>query len=191
MLAERFEVSTRTIYRDMESLCLAGIPVVSTFGADGGYTIDNTFKMERQVAGQLDYSFIIAALKGLATAYSSRELEATLQKMQALSNGTPNHVILDFGVLRERKEINAKLSQLEQAIKAQSIVTFPYTNAEQIQKEVEAEPVATIYKWYNWYLLGYLPTLEEYRIFKLKRMADIQTTNQQVSKNHCVEDAME
>jgi predicted DNA-binding transcriptional regulator YafY len=60
-LADHFEVSPRTIQRDIESLCLAGIPVVSTYGTDGGDIMD-TFKMERQIAGQNDYTYIVASI---------------------------------------------------------------------------------------------------------------------------------
>ena len=82
-LARRFEVSSRTIARDIDALGLAGIPVVSVQGADGGYEILETFRMERQIAGQIDYAYIVAALQGLSTAYSSTELDALLEKMRA------------------------------------------------------------------------------------------------------------
>jgi predicted DNA-binding transcriptional regulator YafY len=189
VLAEHFEVSVRTILRDINSLCLAGIPVISHYGSDGGYEILNTFKMEKQIAGSIDYSYIIAALKGLTTAYDSKEANATLQKIQSVSDGTPANIILDFGSLSERKEINDKLSILEEAIKESRRVTFTYTNSDNVKKEFDVEPIATMYKWYNWYLLCYFPKYKDYRSFKIIRMENIIVTNDKNSMVHQVDDA--
>ena len=190
-LAEHFEVSVRTILRDIDSLCMAGIPVISTYGSDGGYEIHNTFKMERQIAGETDYSYILTALKGFITAYNSKELTSTLQKIETISDGISSNIILDFGVLSENKGINHKLSLLEQAIKIGNSILFSYTNADNFEKEFEVEPIATMYKWYNWYLLCYFPKYMDYRIFKLERMEDIEITNHKNSMVHNVEDAKE
>jgi predicted DNA-binding transcriptional regulator YafY len=190
-LAQHFEVSVRTIIRDIESLCMAGIPVISNYGLNGGYEIQNTFKMERQLAGAIDYSYIVTALKGFASAYNSKELESTLQKIQNVSDGAPSNVILDFGVLSEKKDINIKISILEQAIKGQVTVQFTYTNSDNIQKDFEVEPIATMYKWYSWYLLCYFTKYKDYRIFKLERMENIRITNHQNSMIHNVEEAKE
>ncbi|MFA9378744.1 MAG: helix-turn-helix transcriptional regulator [Lachnotalea sp.] len=81
-LAEHFKVSTRTIMRDIDTLCLAGIPVGSTYGVDGGYEIMDTFKMQRPIAGAIDYNYVICALQGLASAYANKDIEATLEKLQ-------------------------------------------------------------------------------------------------------------
>jgi predicted DNA-binding transcriptional regulator YafY len=62
MLAEKFEVSQRTIQRDIEILNMAGIPVVSVYGKDGGYQIPDEYKMNNQITTDADYSFIITAV---------------------------------------------------------------------------------------------------------------------------------
>ena len=67
-LAKHFEVSVRTIQRDVDSLCLAGIPVVSVAGASGGYEISDRFKLDKQVTTLDDQSYILTALKGLVSA---------------------------------------------------------------------------------------------------------------------------
>ena len=84
-LSERFEVSVRTIQRDIETLNLAGIPVTSLQGVNGGYGIIDSFKLERQIANTEDYLFIIIALTGMSSAYNSKNLEATLEKLLSLS----------------------------------------------------------------------------------------------------------
>lgn len=191
VLAEHFEVSVRTILRDIDSLCMAGIPVISTYGAEGGYEIHNTFKMERQIAGDIDYSYIVTALKALSTAYDSKELNNTLEKIQNVSKETSSHVVLDFGILQEKKNINLKLSILERAIKEQHLVSLTYTNSDNIEKNLRVEPVATMYKWYSWYLISYFPKYQNYGTLKLDRMDHIEITNQKNSVKHNVDDAKE
>ncbi len=97
-LAEKFEVSIRTIQRDMESIFLAGIPVVSTFGADGGYEIIDTFKMNTQPALGNDYVQIITALQGYVSAFDDKKINDTLEKIQSISTNQNSNVMLDFSV---------------------------------------------------------------------------------------------
>lgn len=165
--------------------------MISNYGSDGGYEILNTFKMEKQIAGSIDYSYIVAALKGFTTAYNSKAANATLQKIESVSTGTPTNIILDFGILSERKDINNKLSILEQAINESQRVLFTYTNSNNIKKDFDVEPIATMYKWYNWYLLCYFPKYKDYRIFKLVRMEKIMLTNHKNSMVHNVDYAKE
>ena len=80
-LAEEFEVSARTIMRDLESLDQAGIPIQSFYGVEGGYQIMDGFVLEKQVATSHEYDWIVTALKGMASAYTSKNLEQTLEKI--------------------------------------------------------------------------------------------------------------
>ena len=188
-LAMRFEVSTRTIMRDINTLSLAGIPIVTIYGAEGGYEILDSFKMERQLANKNDYSYIITALEGLQSAFDHKELNDTLEKMQAISPVSNLEMVLDFGVLKENESTNKKLVILQQAINSRKKILFSYTNAENEQKEHEVEPVATMYKWYNWYLLCYYPKYNDYRIFKVVRMEELSVTEKTNSKVHSVSEA--
>lgn len=171
-LAARFEVSRRTIERDMETLCRAGIPVVSSCGAFGGYEILDTFRMERQTAGDSDYSSIVTALKGLLTAYDNPDAALALEKILALRGGEtrPQHMILDFGVLREDERINGLLSLLDRAIGLKRTVFFRYAAANGAPHDREVEPVALVYRWYAWYLFAFSPQSGDYRLYKLLRM---------------------
>ena len=190
-LARRFEVSSRTIARDIDALGLAGIPVVSVQGSDGGYEILETFRMERQIAGQIDYAYIVAALQGLSTAYSSTELDALLEKMRACrANGEATPLLLDFGVVRENARVNEKLRALHAAIQARRRVAFDYTNAAGIVRRRFVEPAATLYRWYNWYLLAWLPEKESYCAFKLVRMGELRVVDQACSRAHDPEQAL-
>lgn len=189
-LARRFEVSTRTILRDIESLCMAGIPVVSTYGADGGYEILNTFKMERQVAGQSDYTYIVAALQGFVSAYTNNEANAVLEKMQLSAGDVSPGIILDFSVLKENESVGETLTILEDAISKKHVVTFTYTNANNDEKKQEVEPVAVVYKWYAWYLLAYSTKYDDYTLYKLVRLRNIFDTGKCNTKDHNAQSAL-
>lgn len=190
-LADHFEVSPRTIQRDIESLCLAGIPVVSTYGADGGYDIMDTFKMERQIAGQNDYTYIVAALQGFVSAYNGQGANEVLEKMQLLSEHDSTDVILDFSVAKENAGISDKLTTIQKGIESGYTTQFYYTNAQNMKKNHEVEPVAAIYKWYGWYLMAYSTVSEDYRLYKLVRMEQLHITENHSTKKHETKIAME
>lgn len=189
MLSVRFNVSTRTVMRDINTLSLAGIPVVTYYGPDGGYEILDSFKKDRQLVGENHFSYIVTALQGLQTAFDNDELNETLEKMQSIAPEGTADLILDFGVLKENSNTNDKLILLQRAIHIRKKVVFSYTNADNEEKNHEVEPVATMYKWYNWYLLCYCPKYDVYRIYKLVRMGKLSITEQGNSKLHSVAEA--
>jgi predicted DNA-binding transcriptional regulator YafY len=184
-LSKKYEVSIRTIRRDMDSLCMAGIPIISTYGSDGGYEIAESFQMERQLAGKDDYTYIISALSGFLSAYRNHNLEETLEKIRAVSTSKKKeNIILDFGVLREQQNVNQYITKLEKAITSKQIVNFKYTSSSGSCKEQQVEPISVVYKWYSWYLLGYCVDKEDYRLYKLIRMENLYETNQSQRKEH-------
>ena len=187
-LAEEFEVSSRTIMRDLESLDQAGIPIQSFYGVEGGYQIMDGFVLEKQVATIHEYDWIVTALKGMASAYASKSLEQTLAKMKNLNDTKGTAVSVDLGVASEDGKINEQLTLLEDAIKKERMVRFSYANSHDEVKEILAEPVSLQYKWYNWYLIGYYEKYQDYCMFKLVRMDSLQITDIKNSKKHNLSD---
>lgn len=187
-LADEFEVSSRTIMRDLESLDQAGIPIQSFYGVEGGYQIMEDFVLEKQVATNHEYDWIVAALKGLATAYTNKSLEQTLAKIKSIYNVEGNTVSVDFGVANEDDKINKQLILLEDAIEKKCVVRFSYTNSHDEVKEIQVEPVQLQYKWYNWYLIGYYEKYQDYCMFKLVRMDNLQVTEKRYTKIHNLSD---
>lgn len=177
-LSDKFEVSVRTIVRDMESLNMAGIPISSSTGASGGYEILNTFILNKQITNIDDYLFIITALKGMCSAYENKKLESTLEKLLSTSKYQNDKQILffDFGIAKEGKNISGYIKMLEDAISSEFVIEFDYTDSENKTKHRIVEPLALTYKWYSWYLFGYCTYKEAYRIFKLNRISNISIT---------------
>jgi len=169
-LAEEFEVSSRTIMRDLESLDQAGIPIQSFYGVEGGYQIMDGFVLQKQAATNHEYDWIVIALKGMVSAYANKSLEQTLAKMKSIDHSEENAVSVDFSAAREDDKINEQLMLLEDAIKEKNVVQFIYTNSHDEVKEIQVEPVQLQYKWYSWYLCGYYEKYQDYCMFKLVRM---------------------
>lgn len=193
-LADKFEVSIRTIVRDMESLCMAGIPISSSTGASGGYEILKTFELNKQITNIDDYLNIITALKGMCSAYESKKLEATLEKLLPASKTQNDKQILffDFGIAKEGENISKYIKMLEDAISSELLVEFDYTDSENRAKHRIVEPLALTYKWYSWYLFGYCTYKEAYRIFKLNRISNISITKTSfTSRQSNIEDLLE
>ncbi len=183
-LAGEFEVSPRTIMRDLGSLDQAGIPIQSFYGVAGGYQIMDSFVLEKQVATSHEYDWILTALKGMASAYASKSLERTLAKVKGFNHTEDTAVSVDFSVAREDGKINGQLRVLEEAIEKKCIVRFSYTNSHDEVKEIQVEPVCLQYKWYNWYLIGYYEKYLDYCMFKLVRMDHLQATDIKNTKTH-------
>ena len=157
-LAERFEVSVRTVQRDMETLGLAGIPIASLLGNAGGYRILDTYKLSRQLLSAEDYLQLIIALRGLDSAYQSREVGAALEKMLSLAPdgmAAEQRLQLDLSVLREGLEAGDRLAALDAAIRSGRAVGFDYTDVQLANTRRLVEPVQLTYKSHAWYLLGY------------------------------------
>lgn len=181
-LAQYFEVSVRTIQRDIDSLCLAGIPVIAVAGAAGGYELSDRFQLDRQFATSKDFSYIQTALQGLISATNDSKANHILEKIAAIPKSDDTGIILDFSVLREGDE--DVLQTLQSAVLSKCKVQFVYTNNNNETRAHIVEPIAVIYRWYAWYLLAYSTVKNAYYTYKLVRMKDVQVTDQHFSGNH-------
>lgn len=183
-LAEEFEVSARTIVRDMETLGQAGIPIQSTYGADGGYSILDTYVIDKAIMNRQDYAHIITALYALLSTYTNKDVEQTMDKVFPFYDKTDIPVQLDFSVANEKPEINEYITILERAIRQQKTVAFRYTNNENEVRQIQAEPVRLEFKWYNWYLTAYYARYQDYCMFKLIRMENLEMLERENTIDH-------
>lgn len=178
-LADKFEVSLRTIYRDLETINTAGIPIVSYTGSDGGYEIMEQFRIERQLVTLDDLQSILVALKGVQASLDDKEMDSLLAKIKALVARSDQQrmeelgdtLIFDTnlwhgGGLRDKSILNS----LRQAAKHRSVVSFRYTNTDGVEEERETEPIGLAWKGYAWYLYAYCRLRGDYRTFRLSRL---------------------
>ena len=181
-LAKHFEVSVRTIQRDIDALCQAGIPICAFTGTNGGYEILSDFKMNNQLTSEDEYAYIATAINGLKTVTNNPVADDIYEKITAISGNSNTGMILDFSVLREGDK--KLLQMLQSAVKNKQVVKFTYTNNSGETREHCVEPIAVIYKWYAWYMLAYNPVKQDYRTYKLVRMENMCATEEKFSKEH-------
>ena len=173
-LAEYFDVSVRTIQRDMVSIAEAGIPVYTLGGRYGGYAVLENYKIKNINIKNSEQQIIISALESLATSYTNDKLNSLIEKYNAIIEKEGGQkVFWDFSVTKENKKVQDSNMLLEKAIGGKNYIVFDYRNSEGKTSHVCAEPLAIHYKWYAWYLFAYLKETKEYRTFKVARMQNL------------------
>ena len=173
-LAEYFDVSVRTIQRDMVSIAEAGIPVYTLGGRYGGYAVLENYKIKNINIKNSEQQIIISALESLATSYTNDKLNSLIEKYNAIIEKEGGQkVFWDFSVTKENKKVQDSNMLLEKAIGGKNYMVFDYRNSEGKTSHVCAEPLAIHYKWYAWYLFAYVKETKEYRTFKVARMQNL------------------
>ncbi len=170
-LAERFEVSTRTIYRDIEALSMAGIPVYCKKGKNGGISLTEEFVLNKMLITREEQQEILAALVGLKeTEVSGKNKEEdTLKKLGEFFQAEPvpwvDIDLSDWSGLRKQM-----YEDIRQAILTRRVVEFDYYGQNRPMSHRVVEPVQLQFKEYTWYLRAFCRERQDFRTFKLFRM---------------------
>lgn len=172
-LANRFEVSTRTIYRDIEILSRANIPVYATKGKDGGIGILDEYVLNKTILTEEEQNQILFALQGMKKVAGQDEKD-TLRKLSRLFNKKVDDWIrIDFSNWGKDNEKEKRFNMIKTAILNKNQIEFVYynSNGEKSQRTVEALQVW--FKDKSWYLIAYCKMKQDYRIFKIARIKEI------------------
>jgi len=181
-LAEKYGVSQRTIYRDIEAICAAGIPVVSYQGVNGGYGIIDTYKMDRSLLGSYDVGSLITVLHIMSTVFDDERAMETVRKLQTIQkDDSPPSLSLDIGSLNVNHEF---LRILRSAILDRKVIQFEYINGKNETLVRIVEPASLHYHYNAWYLYGFCRTRNAYREFKISRMEHLIATKEQYHRVH-------
>lgn len=181
-LAEKFEVSTRTIYRDIHVLEQAGIPIVSAYGLNGGIGIIEEYKIDKKLFTSQDISMLLTALNTVSGSVSASTLNQTLEKIRALIPKEHAQAVevdarklhIDMTPWANNPAIGENLGVLRQALDGNHMVSFLYTNLKEETAPRKVEPHQLMLKDSQWYLKAYCMERQDFRTFKLLRMQDIQ-----------------
>lgn len=178
-LSEIFEVSGRTIQRDMEAINLAGIPVVSYQGSRGGYGIIKEYKIEKGFMSNTEYQMLLTALRGVYQAYEDKNLQNMINKLMVIKQPKADigqKVVFDFSSWGETARKKEKIALVKKGIEENRMVSFNYVNWSGDATRRSVEPYTLLLKVNNWYLYGYCQMREAYRIFKLSRVTNLELT---------------
>ena len=170
-LADRFEVSTRTIYRDIETLSTANIPIYASKGKDGGIGLLDEYVLNKTILSEEEQNQILFALQGMKKVKGQDEKDI-LEKLSILFNKEINDWIkIDFSnwgnVQEERFDI------IKSAILNKQLIGFTYYNSNGEESKRIVEPLQIWFKDKSWYLVSYCKLKQDYRIFKIARIKEV------------------
>lgn len=173
-LAEKFEVSRRTISRDIDALCRAGIPVAARQGAGGGISIMDGYRVDRTLLTSAEMQSILAGLRSLDSVSGTNRYGQLMEKLSAgasdmLSAG--DYLFIDLSSWY-KETLAPKVELLSKAIEEGQVVSFYYISPKGEGRR-EVEPYYLIFQWASWYLWGWCRERKDFRMFKLNRMYDL------------------
>ncbi len=173
--SELFNVSKRTILRDMETLSLSNIPIYSVSGVKGGYRILDEYKVDKRLLSSSDLENILTALGGLEQILLTEEVERTLKKIEAMVSplSLKRSIQMSFYDWEGRSEILETLKACQKSILKKRLVSFHYTDKDGAVSNRMVEPYELHFSESSWYLKGFCLHRQGYRTFKLSRIDHI------------------
>ena len=173
-LANKFEVSTRTIYRDIETLSRANIPIYATKGKEGGIEILDEYVLNKMLLTEEEQKQILFALQGIKKVAGQNEKDI-LEKLSRLFNKKADDWIrIDFSNWGKDKEKEERFNKIKAAILNKNRIKFEYYNTNGEKSERIVEPLQIWFKDKSWYLIAFCKLKQDYRIFKIARIKEIE-----------------
>lgn len=181
-MSELFEVSIRTIYRDIDSINAAGIPIVSVAGVGGGISIMEQYKIEKGLFTTNDITAMLRGLGVISGAIGSEENSNALVKLKSFItdeqigevNKKLTQITFDLSSWMGADDLKTTLHPIEKALENRRMISFLYYGHHGQERFDFVEPHRLAYKGNNWYLQAYVPCKESFRLFKLRRITQIQ-----------------
>lgn len=187
VLAKMFEVSTRTIYRDLETINAAGIPVVTYTGVKGGVGIMERYKVDKKLFTLNDITSLLTGLGTISSAVTDKDLLNTLAKVKSLIPAEHtrkidlkvNQIAIDLRSWAGNKTLHADFEKIKKALDEKKYLLFHYYDGKGQKSSRKVEPYQLVLKETHWYLQGYCTEREDYRIFKLVRMGSLTVSDEE------------
>lgn len=170
-LAEKFEVSRRTINRDVEDICKAGIPLVTTQGANGGITIAEGYKIDKTLLTSHELQSILTGLQGLDSVSGTKKYSQLIDKLSVKNRSvysSSDHILVNLASYY-KGSLAPKIEMIQTAIDESRLISFQYYANSGESKRV-LEPYLIVFQWTSWYVWGYCRQKEDMRLFKLNRL---------------------
>ena len=182
-LAKHFEVSRRTINRDVEALCHAGIPIVTRQGTGGGIAIMEGYRVDRTVLSAAEMQAILAGLKSLDSVSNTKRYAQLMEKLSAGASDmiSPGPAFLIDLSSWYKDSLAPKIQLVQSASETGLVIGFDYLSPNGESRR-EIEPYYLVFRWSSWYVWGWCRIKEDYRLFKLNRMDDLHLTGEGFEK---------
>ena len=175
-LAEQFEVSRRTIQRDIDSLCRAGIPISTVQGTGGGISIMEGYRVDRTILTAPEMQAILAGLRSLDSVSGTRRYAQLMEKLSAGTGGLVSggaHMLIDLASWY-KTSLPPKIEQIQGAMEQHRTIRFTYFSPKE-ESVRTVEPYYLVFHWSTWYVWGWCQLRHDFRLFKLNRMTELTT----------------
>ncbi|MBS4538474.1 YafY family transcriptional regulator [Clostridium sp. D2Q-11] len=176
-LAEHFEVSVRTIYRDIDKICEAGVPVAANGGKGGGFYIIENYSLDNLFFDEGELHTLMAMMKGMSIVFGKNQqfndIVLKFQNADKNNNNKEDSLNINMSHFSMEEELKEYLYIINQAIEKTKILVFYYINRNMEYSERIVEPIRIEFSHGQWYLAGYCRVREDYRRFKLVRIKDL------------------
>lgn len=181
-LADMFEVSPRTIYRDINAINMAGIPIRSTSGVGGGFEIMEQYKIDKNVFSTSDLSTILMGLSSLSNMVRDDELVNALAKIKSFIpverakdiELRANQIRIDLNAWMGNRNIQPYLEIIKTALQENRLLSFEYVAHHGNKTTRTVEPYQLVLKGSHWYFQGYCHKRNDFRLFRLSRISNLQ-----------------
>lgn len=171
-LAEKFEVSRRTINRDIEDICRAGIPIVTTQGKNGGISLMEGFALDTTVFTKQELSAVFTGLKSLDSVSLSRSADKLASKMGASDAlDLIDCMTIDLASFY-KSSLSSKIELIKRGISERKCIAFHYYYNKGEEDKI-IEPYRIYFMWSDWYVFGYCRQRQDFRLYKLRRLWDL------------------
>ena len=173
-LAQKFEVSIRTIYRDIDSISSAGIPIYATQGKGGGISILNDYTLDKSLFSEQEQEQMLTALQGMVatTEENSNELLTKLSGLFQINS--TNWIEVDFSDWAHRTPQQDTFNIIKEAIFQKRIISFCYFSGKGNKEKRNVRPIRLVFKSKSWYLYSFCLLRNDYRFFKLTRIKELE-----------------
>lgn len=177
-LAKKLEVSTRTIYRDIDTLTMAGLPIFTIQGVAGGVGLMKSYKIDKKLFTPKDIQALRTSLKSYRQLYNHKEIVHALEKLshieqEGVRSEKESRFAIDLSLNQGNQSLRSLLSSVETGINEERYLAFDYIDKEGNMTSRRIEPYQVVFKESSWYLQAFCTWKEDYRIFKLARISNL------------------
>lgn len=172
-LADYFEVSTRTIYRDIDVLSEMNIPIYMTQGKNGGIGLLENYQIDKTLLTSKEQDEILFSLQGIHQLHTTTN--HTYDKLKSLFlKDEESWFEVDFSIWGSSLQHKEMFDLLRESIIRQKVIGFTYYNSKGKQTQRKVEPLKLCFQYNAWYLSAYDQDKQDYRFFKMMRMKNLE-----------------
>lgn len=173
-LAQKFEVSIRTIYRDIDSISSAGIPIYATQGKGGGISILNDYTLDKSLFSEQEQELMLTALQGMVATTEKNSNELLIKLSGLFQINSTNWIEVDFSDWAHRTPQQDTFNIIKEAIFQKRVISFCYFSGKGNKEKRNVRPIRLVFKSKSWYLYSFCLLRNDYRFFKLTRIKELE-----------------